>query len=342
MYFDIAMPLTLFAVIVTAMFLNEKVERKLKATFEEREFSVRDVIMLVATISVTVSFVVFIPQMAVAAIFLFAYSMLLFMFTYIFSDFKKADAQLFFTVFFIISFSAATVSLFNLASLSGIATYGVLAFYCLCGFSFITLLYEEKRGHAKERWYLAALPPALFIILYAFYGKTTLWFPYLLNAYGAVFAILIILYLGSLFTWRTTLIFASLLTAADIFLVLVTGTMVSAATHVSELRLPVLISLPTVPQITTSWGILYMSLGLGDFFFAGLIAIQTLKKFGKNLAVLSATSMTISFFIFETLILNFEFRAFPGTLMIICGWLPIVAYKILEGKIAVHQKTETL
>lgn len=342
MYFDIAMPLTLFAVTVIAMFLNGKVEGKLKATFEEREFGVRDVVMLVAAISVTVSFVVFIPQMAIAAIFLFAYSMLLFMFTYIFSDSKKADAQLFCTVFFIISFLAATVSLFNLASLSGIATYGVLAFYCLCGFSFITLLYEEGRGHAKERWYLAALPPALFIILYAFYSKTPLWFPYLLNIYGAVFAILIILYLGSLFTWRTTLIFAGLLTAVDIFLVLVTKTMVSAATHVSELRLPVLVTLPTVPQIATPWGILYMSLGLGDFFFAGLIAIQTLKKFGKNPAVFSAATMTISFFIFEMLILNFEFRAFPGTLMIICGWLPIVAYKILKGKNAVHQQTETL
>lgn len=342
MHFDIAMPLTLFAVTVIAMFLNGKVERKLKATFEEREFGVRDVVMLVAAISLTVSFVVFIPQMAIAAIFLFAYSMLLFMFTYIFSDFKKADAQLFCKVFFIISFLAATVSLFNLASLSGIATYGVLAFYCLCGFSFIALLYEEGRGHAKERWYLAALPPALFIILYTFYGNTPLWFPYLLNLYGAVFAILIILYLGSLFTWRTTLIFAGLLTAVDIFLVLVTRTMVSAATHVSELRLPVLITLPTVPQIATPWGVLYMSLGLGDFFFAGLIAIQTLKKFGKNPAVFSAATMAVSFFIFETLILNFEFRAFPGTVMIICGWLPIVAYKILKGKNAVHQQTETL
>ena len=342
MHFDIAMPLTLFAVTVIAMFLNGKVERKLKATFEEREFGVRDVVMLVAAISLTVSFVVFIPQMAIAAIFLFAYSMLLFMFTYIFSDFKKADAQLFCTVFFTISFLAATVSLFNLASLNGIATYGVLAFYCLCGFSFIALLYEEGRGHAKERWYLAALPPALFIILYTFYGNTPLWFPYLLNLYGAVFAILIILYLGSLFTWRTTLIFAGLLTAVDIFLVLVTRTMVSAATHVSELRLPVLITLTTVPQIATPWGVLYMSLGLGDFFFAGLIAIQTLKKFGKNPAVFSAATMAVSFFIFETLILNFEFRAFPGTVMIICGWLPIVAYKILKGKNAVHQQTETL
>jgi hypothetical protein len=89
--------------------------------------------------------------------------------------------------------------------------------------------------------------------------------------------------------------------------------------------------LPTLPQATTEWGVLYISLGLGDFFFAGLMAVQTYKKFGKNLAVLSAAAMATSFFTFEALILNFEVRAFPGTLMIICGWLPIVLFKGLKG-----------
>lgn len=342
MYFDIAMPLMLFAVTLVAMFLNGKVEGKLKTTFEEREFGVRDVIMLVAAISVTVSVVVLIPQMAVVAIFLFAYSMLLFMFTYIFSDFKKSDAQIFCAAFFIISFLAAKFSLFNLTSLMDIAAYGAIAFYGLSSFSFITLIYEEKRMHTKERWYLAVLPPALFIILYTFYSKTPIWFPYLLNLYGVIFAILIILYLGSLFTWRTTLVFAGLLTMVDIFLVLVTRTMVSAATHVSGLRLPVLITLPTFPKIVTPWGILYMSLGLGDFFFAGLIAVQSLKNFGKNFAVLSAIAMTLSFFIFETLILNLKFSAFPGTLMIICGWLPLALFRMLKRRKTSSKQGETL
>ncbi|MEM2911806.1 MAG: hypothetical protein QXM52_00845 [Candidatus Bathyarchaeia archaeon] len=342
MYFDIAMPLTLFTVTLVAIFLNGKVEGKLKATFEEREFGVRDVIMLVAAISVTVSVVVLIPQMAVVAIFLFAYSILLFMFTYIFSDLKKSEAQLFCTAIFIISFLAATVSLFNIASLNSIFTYGAIAFYGLSSFSFIVLLYEEKRMYTKERWYLAVLPPALFIILYTFYSTTPIWFPYLLNLYGAIFAILIILYLGSLFTWRTTLIFVGLLTVVDIFLVLVTRTMVSAATHVSGLRLPVLVTMPTFPEIVTPWGILYMSLGLGDFFFAGLIAVQSLKNFGKNFAVLSAIAMAFSFFIFEALILNFEFRAFPGTLMIICGWLPLVLFRMLKRRKASSKQSEAL
>jgi hypothetical protein len=101
--------------------------------------------------------------------------------------------------------------------------------------------------------------------------------------------------------------------------------MVSAATHVSALRLPVMVSLPTFP--TSRLDAPYISLGLGDFFFAGLLATQTFKKFGKNFAVLSAVAMAVSFFVFEMAILNYGLKAFPGTLMIVCGWLPLVIWK---------------
>ena len=329
MYFDVAMPLTLFMVTLLAMFLEEKVEGKLKGVLEERQFNVRDALLLVAAISVTVSLVVFIPQMAVMIMFLFSYSMLLFIFTYLFSNFQKAKAKLFCIAFLVVSFPAATISLFNFGANSTVA-YGALALFGLFSFTFIALLYEERRANTKERWYLAILPPALFICLYLFFSRTPIWFPYLLDLYGTVFAVLIILYLGSLFTWRTTLIFVGLLTVMDVILVLFTGTMVSAATHVSSLRLPVLVSLPTVPSIVTEWGVLYMSLGLGDFFFAGLISIQTMKKLGKELAVLSVITMCSSFFIFEIFLLNYELRAFPGTLMIICGWLPLVLWKRIK------------
>ena len=330
MYFDVAMPLTLFVVTVMATFLNDRVEKKLKATFEEREFGVKDAVMLVAAISVAVSLMVFVPQMAVMTIFLFAYSSLLFIFTYIFSDFQKTKAQFFCATFLIVSFLAATLSLFSMGVLEGMSAYGAVAFYSLFGFSFVALVFEEVRTNVGRRWYLAVLPSALFIILYAFYGRSHIWFPYLLDMYGIVFAILIILYLGALFTWKTTILFAGLLTAADTILVLVTRTMVSAATHVSALRLPVLVILPTIPAITTSWGTLYMSLGLGDFFFAGLITVQTYKKYGKKLAFLSAVAMAASFFIFEALILTYKLSAFPGTLMIICGWLVVMLSMLLK------------
>lgn len=343
MHFDIAMPLTLFAVTTAAILLNEKVEGKMKAAFEEREFKIRDAVMLVAAISVAVSIMALVPRMAVMIIFLFAYAMLLFIFSYIFSGFKKDRAKIFCMVFSVFSFLAASFSLLNINSLGGLAAYGAVAFFCLCGFSFIAIIYEETRTRVDERWYLAALPPALFLILYVFYNQTPLWFPYLLNLYGGVFAILIILYLGSLFTWRTSIAFVGLLTAADILLVLVTRAMVSAAIHVSELRLPILIIVPTFPQIISEWGgTLYMSLGLGDFFFAGLIAVQTCKKFGKNFAFVSAAAMAASFFIFEAFILNLKLQAFPGTLMIICGWLFVMLFKLLKGGKAAAPKTEIL
>jgi len=329
MYFDVAMPLTLFLVTMVAMFLEEKVEGKLKGVLEDRKFNVRDALLLIAAMSVTVSLVVFIPQMAVMIIFLFAYSMLLLIFTYLFSNFRKAEAKLFCIIFLVVSFLAATISLFNFGANSTVA-YGALALFGLFGFTFIALLYEGSRVKTEERWYLAVLPPALFICLYIFFSRTQIWFPYLLDLYGIVFAVLVILYLGSLFTWRTTLIFVGLLTVMDIILVLFTGTMVSAASHVESLRLPVLIYLPTVPEIVTKEGTLYMGLGLGDFFFAGLIGVQTLKKFGKRFAVSSVIVTSTSFFIFQVVMFNYGLIAFPGTLMIICGWLPLVIWKRIK------------
>jgi len=321
MNFDIAMPLTLFTVTMIAMFLNNKAERKLKPTLEEREFRIRDAVFLVIAMGITVSIIIFIPQLALMIMFLFAYSMLLFMFTYLFSDFKKTGAKVFCSAFFTVSFLTATISLIIFGANSTVA-YGALVFYCLSGFAFLALMYEQYRIDTGERWYLAVLPPASFICFYLIFSKTPLWFPYLMDLFGAIFAILIILYLGSLFSWKTSLIFVGLLTVMDIILVLFTGSMVSAVRHVSSLGLPMLISVPTIPASS-----LYMSLGLGDFFFAGLLAVQTMKKFGRQFAVLSIVAMSSSFFVFETFMLNFKWGALPGTLMIICGWLPLVLWK---------------
>ena len=306
----------------------------MKGVFEEKEFRVRDAVLLVAAISVAVSLIVFIPQMAIMTIFLFSYSMLLFIFTYIFSDFQKTKARLFCIAFLVASFTAATVSLFGLAA-NNLIVYGALAFFCLFAFTFIASLYEEHRTSAQERWYLAILPPALFIFLYLFFSGTPIWFPYLLDIYGIIFAVLIILYLGSLFTWKTTLFFVAFLTTMDIVLVLVTGAMVSAASHVSGLQLPMLITVRTIPPVTIDGNLIWMSLGLGDFFFAGLIALQTLRKYGRSFAILSTVAMSASFFIFESFLLTYQLRAFPGTVMIICGWLPLILWK----KLARQKKT---
>jgi hypothetical protein len=327
MNFDVVMPATLFAIATLATFLSGKVEDKLKAALGAKEFRVREAFLLVIAISLVVSIIVAIPQMAVTVIFLFAYSMLLFTFTYILSDLKRIQAELFCLIFAIISFSAGTVCLYYSYFIDVYFTYCALALYGLCSFSFIAFIYEWRRNYTRERWYLAVLPPAMFLTLYISFNRTAAWFPYLLNLYGFVFAVLITLYFGSLFNWRTSIIFAGLLTIADVILVLLTRSMVSAAGHVLSLGLPAVVYLPTFPQKGA------IQLGLGDFFFAGLLTTQTLKRFGRKIGFLSSVAIAISFFIFEAFLLNYGIQAFPGTLMIICGWLLIVLIKYLRDKL---------
>jgi hypothetical protein len=268
--FDLTMPLTLLAVTFASMFLNPKIENKLKGVFEETEFRVRDAVLLVGLMAVMISLIFIVRQLStvLTVLFLFAYSLLLYTFSYLLSN---------------------------------------------------------------KRWYIGIIAPAVFILLYVFLRDSFIWTSYLSNVYGLIFAILITLYLAGLFNWKTTAVFGVLITAMDIVLVLVTKTMVQAANAAASLSLPVLVSLPLVPLITTGTGLLMLELGLGDFFFAGLLAIQTYKKYGKRLAVASVVGMTISFSIFEALILTYNIGAFPGTLMIICGWVPFVLVQTLRN-----------
>lgn len=269
---DIAMPLTLFAVTLASVFLNQKTEGKLKTTLEDKEFRVRDTVMLVALMVAMISTIVFLRGLIapLMILYLFSFSTLLFIFTYLYS----------------------------------------------------------------KRWYVATLPPAVFVVLYLLLRDTSIWGDYLLSIYGVVFAILITLYVASLFSWKPTLIFAGLLTIMDIILVLVTGTMIQAVnTAFFGLSLPVVVGVPIVPLVVRPvlgpWPIY---LGLGDFFFAGLLAIQTFKRFGKRIAVISVIGMATSFFAWEIFELTFWKAGFPGTVMIICGWLPVAIGKLLKDR----------
>jgi hypothetical protein len=325
MEFDITMPLVLFAVTVAAMFLNKRIEGKMKTTFAEREFRMRDTVFFVAMIIVAVTVIAFVPQMAIMTVFMFSYSILLFMFSYIFSNMAKRKAQLFCLVFGVAGLATGTVAL-QFPATDSFVVYGSWALYCLAAFAFFASLYEQKRAETRERWYLAVLPPALFLLLYLFYRGTPLWFPYFFNIFAITFAILITLYLSSLFKWKIVLIFAGLLTAMDIILVFGTGTMGAAATTLLDLSLPIAVVLPHIPiQGIISYG----GLGLGDFFFAGLLTTQTHKKLGQKTAVIAALAMAISLGIFYTIQLYFQIQFFPATVNIICGWLPVVAVKLL-------------
>jgi hypothetical protein len=145
-----------------------------------------------------------------------------------------------------------------------------------------------------------------------------------------------------MFSWKTVFIFAALLTLMDIILVIVTPVMVGAAHTFTGLGLPVLVYLPNIPIITSASGILYRGLGLGDFFFAGVLAVQTYNKYGQKTAFTAAIAMALAFGIWEAFlgdIINWlipivgrNIGGFPATVCIISGWAPVIAWKILSDR----------
>ena len=349
---DLAMPLALLAVVIVAMLINRRVEGKLMATVEQKEFKIRDIIILIVFMAVIVSVIAYtsflnpgaVFQNILMVVFLSSYTMLLFTFSYVFSNLTKMRAQLISLGFGIGALIAALTSLLGPLN-DGITIYRAIAFFVLAGFCFSVAAYEQIRKVSKSlRWYVAAQPPAIFVLLFVFFnflydGSLQVWAPVLMDVFGLTFAILIILYLSSMFSWKTVGLFAVLLTIMDIILVIGTPVMVGAANQFTGLGLPVLVYLPNIPFVYSVEGaILSRGLGLGDFFFAGVLAVQTYKKFGKKTAFVAAAAMAVAFGIWEAFlsdiitglipIVGRNIQGFPGTLMIISGWAPIVALKL--------------
>ena len=352
---DIAMPIALFVVVAVAMFLNRKVEGKLMATVEEKEFKTRDIILLVVFMAIVISVIAYssmvapeqVLQNVFLIIFLGSYTMLLFTFSYIFSNLTKKRAQLISLGFALVGVIMGLVSLLGPLN-DSLNVIRAGAFFGLAAFCFGAIIYEQKKTGLKGRWYVAAQPPAVFVLLFllfnVFYGGAlNLWNPLLMDVFGFTFAILIILYLSSLFSWKTVGLFAILLTIMDIILVIVTPVMVTTATTFTKIGLPVLVYLPNVPFVySTTGAILSRGLGLGDFFFAGVLAVQTFNKFGKKTAIVAVAAEAIAFGIWEAFlpdilaylnpIVGRNIGGFPGTLMILSGWAPIIAWKVLSTR----------
>lgn len=356
---DLAMPTALLLVVLAALFLNKRVEGKLKATVEEKEFKTKDIILLVVFIAIVISVIAYtsllnvgdVFQNVLMVIFLGSYSMLLFTFTYIFSNITKSRAQLMSLGFAIAAMIAGVVSLVGSLA-DGFTVFRAGGFFGLAAFCMAAIVLEQKKTESKERWYIAAQPPALFVLLFVFFniaydGAIAVWFPILMNIFGLTFAVLIILYLSSMFTWKTVGLFAILLTILDIILVF-SGPMVAAAKTFTGLGLPVLVYLPNVPLIPALEGSINFfgyaprGLGLGDFFFAGILAVQTFKQFGKKTAMAAVIGMVVAFGIWEAFlpeilaalepVFGRSIGGFPGTLMIICGWVPVIAWKMLTNR----------
>lgn len=351
---DLAMPIALFLVVTVAMLLNKRTEGKLMATVEEKQFKTRDIVLLIVFMVIIISVIAYTSLIAPEQIFqniflllfLGSYTMLLYTFSYVFSNLTKKRAQL-----TSLGFAAAGL----IAGIASILTpfqdaytvYRMWAFFSLALFCCVALLLEEFKAPLKERWYVAAQPAAMFVLLIVFFnvlygGVVQVWFPILMDVFGLTFAILIILYLSSLFTWKTVGLFAVLLTTMDIILVIGTPAMLTAANTFTNIGLPVLVYLPNLPLMFRDSHILLRGLGLGDFFFAGVLAVQTLNKFGKKTAFVAVAAEAVAFGIWEAFlpdILNVlnplvgrNIGGFPGTLMILTGWAPIVAFKVLSER----------
>lgn len=353
---DITMPLALFLIVIIATFLNKRVEGKLMATVEKKEFKPRDILLLVAFIVIMVSVIAYTSMVnagglfenVLLVMFLSSYTMLLFTFSYVFAKVTRARAQMLSVGFGAISLVAALASLMGELS-DGYTVFRVAAFAVLAAFCLGSAVYERVKKIAKPRWYIAAQPPAIFLLLFVFFriiytGATMVWYPLLLDIFGATFAILIILYLSSMFNWKTVGLFAVALTLIDMVLVF-SGPMTQAAGTFTDLGLPVLIYLPNFPLIAVKEGALgffgfaVRGLGLGDFFFAGILAIQTFKKFDRKTVIAAIVAMVVAFGVWEAFlpeivsalspilypIAGKALTGFPGTLMIISGWAPVVA-----------------
>jgi len=186
----------------------------------------------------------------------------------------------------------------------------IIKVFFLCIYSLILFLSTYL---TVQKWYFAVLSPIVFVVLYLLY-----WNIYLLNFFAILFAILVSIYLGVLFTWKTTAFYAALLTIMDVIQVLGTKFMVVSSQKVLTLALPAMIIIPTFPSgFPGNWIIL----GLGDILLAGLLVIQTTKKYGKRSGLLTAIVIATVFLLLETILLNLSARYFPATVMVICGWL---------------------
>jgi len=168
---------------------------------------------------------------------------------------------------------------------------------------------------------VAVLPPALLVGLYFFY-----WNLFFMDLFAVLLVISAILYVGRIFTWKTTLAFAALLTANDIIQVFVTGYMVDVAKKASGLALPMMVVIPSFPSPG------FIVLGLGDLLLSGLFVIQTALRWGKHYGILSCASTAAGLMIGEFIILNTTYSFLPATVFVTLGWLATFGYIQLKAQ----------
>jgi len=163
------------------------------------------------------------------------------------------------------------------------------------------------------KWYVAVLFPAIFILLYLYH-----WTIVELDIFSFTFAVFLAMALNGFFNWKTSALFAGLLTVVDVIHVFGTKLMISSAMKIVALKLPLTIILPTFPSEGQ------IIIGLGDIFLAILLSLQTSQRLGRNLGLTCALSISLMFLILEAVQLNFKLQFFPATVTVVVGWLATV------------------
>jgi presenilin-like A22 family membrane protease len=137
MPFDIVLPSVVCIIGLAVVWLYGRYASRIKSLFEEKELRMREVVLLVVTMGMMVTIMVFIPQQAIQILFLAAYSFVLFLFTFI------ATEKLYFAVLPPVLFLALYLSgLWNIFFLDVFAIIFAVAISVYLGglFSWTTVL----------------------------------------------------------------------------------------------------------------------------------------------------------------------------------------------------------
>jgi len=165
------------------------------------------------------------------------------------------------------------------------------------------------------KWYVAPLLPVTFILLYLYH-----WTIVELSIFSFTFVVFLGMALNGFFNWKTSALFAGLLTMVDVIHVFGTKLMISSAMKIVALRLPLTIILPTFPSEGQ------IIIGLGDIFLAILLSLQTSQRLGRTLGLTCALSISAAFLIIEAVQLNLKLQFFPATVTVVVGWLATVCF----------------
>jgi len=196
----------------------------------------------------------------------------------------------------------------------------------------------------RPKWSTSIIVPVLFLVLYFLLRGSVYWNPLILDVFATIFAVLVSTFLGVTFTWRAAVAFAVAITAVDIFQVLYTGSMVMAFEKTMGLDLPVALIVPVVPLVPTSEPLYpalpyaFSGLGLGDLSLIGLLVAKTAERYGRGLGLATALSMGISFFIFETLAMNFGGGFYPATVFVVSVWVVVLFGKFVASSVRLNPK----